>query len=259
MRIGIGLLKRGLCGVIVVGLLAGCVTTGEPRFSKNTDQEKALQKYTELGLRYVQQGKTVEARRPLKRALEIDSRSPGAHHALAVLFQKEQDFELADEHYRKALQYGPDKTNIRNNYAVFLFNRQRYEEAVEQFNKAAQDTLYDKRADVFTNLGVSYLQLSQQDQALAVFERAIAIDDSQSRALLEAALLHFQRGNVDTSRSYYTQFRRLVRLRFTRSTPRSLGLGVELARLSGDKDKEASYLMMLRNLYPDSPENQRYQ
>lgn len=258
MSIGSNSIVQVLCGVMAGVLLAGCVTTGEPRFSKNVDQEKALLQYTELGLRYVQQGKTIEARRPLKRALEINSKSPDAHHALAILFQAEQDIDLADEHFRKALQYGPDKTSFRNNYAVFLFSQKRYEEASEQFKKAAEDTLYDKRADVYTNLGVSYLELSRKDQALTAFERALSIDDTQPRALLEAALLQFERGNIDASRRYHKQFQRLVRFRFTPSTPRSLGLGVELARLNGDKDQEASYMLMLKNMYPNSDEYRRY-
>lgn len=250
--------KTSVGCIAALMLLTACVTTGDKRFGDNADKDKALAQYTELGLRYIQQGKTVEARRPLKRALEIDGRSPDVHHALAILFQAEQDMVLADEHFIKAMQFGPERTNFRNNYAVFLFGQKRFAEASTQFEKAAEDTLYDKRADVYANLGVCYLELKRESDALEAFERAISINDTQPRALLEAALIHFKRDNLAASARYHTQFQKLVRFRFTPSTPRSLALGIELARVSGDKNREASYMLMLKNMFPGSQEYQRY-
>ncbi|MCF7980518.1 MAG: type IV pilus biogenesis/stability protein PilW [Pseudomonadales bacterium] len=248
------LIGKILCGTVLALLLAACVTTDNKRFGDNADEGKALQQYTELGLRYIQQGKTVEARRPLKRALEINDKSPDVHHALAILFQKEQEPALADEHFLKALRYGPERTSYRNNYAAFLFGQKRYAEACQQFEKAGEDTLYDNRSAVYENLGVCYLELGRKEEALTSFERAISINDAQPRALLEASLLHFEKGNLKTSAKYHAQYQQLVRFRFTSNTPRNLALGVKLARSSGDKNQEASYMLMLKNMFPDSDE-----
>lgn len=243
--------------MVCLALLAGCVSTSDSRFKKNADEQEALRKYTELGLAYIQQGNTVDAMPPLKRALEIDSRSADVHAALAMLFQVEKDDSLAEKYFQNALRYsnGVSKTRIRNNYAGFLFRTDRLMDACEQLRLASEDAFYEKRSQVYENLGVCYQRIGKTTDALAAYERAISIDDSRARALLEASYLHFVNNSLNLSRQYHTSYQRLVRYRMASQTPKSLWLGVQLSREERDKNAEASYALKLRNLFPDSPEN----
>ncbi len=247
-------MRLGIFGVLLAALGA-CVTEGPPSRFGNADAEKAVEKYTELGLRYIQQGDTQQAKKPLRRALEIAPKDPGVHNAFALLFQAEQDPLLADEYYLKALQYGPGETRIRNNYAAFLFSQKRYEDACQQLEQASADELYDNRSSVYENLGLCYMRIGKPDAALTSFERSIAMNDVQARALLEAALLQLENGDLKNSGSYHIRYQQLVRFRMAPNTARNLWLGVKLAQLSGDKNKEASYALQLRNMFPNSPEN----
>ncbi|HEY7884529.1 MAG TPA: type IV pilus biogenesis/stability protein PilW, partial [Cellvibrionaceae bacterium] len=43
-----------------------------------------------------------------------------------------------------------------------------------------------------------------------------------------------------------------------RPVPQVLLLGIKIERIFGNNDKEASYALMLKNLYPYSPENLEY-
>jgi type IV pilus assembly protein PilF len=45
----------------------------------------------------------------------------------------------------------------------------------------------------------------------------------------------------------------------TQPTPRSLLLGIRIARATGDRDNEASYALQLKGLYPESDEYRTYQ
>ena len=252
--------RNALTGLFLLAttlMLAGCVTEGGKQQFRNTNKAKAIQQYTELGLRYIQQGDTVKAMVPLKRALELAPKDPGVHNAFAILFQAEKEPDLADEYFRKSLKFGPKETRLRNNYAAFLFAQQRYTEACAQLESAAEDELYEKRSAVYENLGLCYLKLEQEKNALEAFERAISINDSQPRALLEASTLYFNQGDIQRSDRYHTSYQRLVRFRMARNTPKNLWLGVRLARETGDKNKEASYALQLRNLFPDSEETKR--
>lgn len=238
-------------------LLVGCVTTTTSRFANNADEDEARRKFTELGLVYIQQGNTVDAMPPLKRAFEIDPKSPDVHAAFAMLFQVEKDNKLAAKHFRNALQYssGVNKTRIRNNYAGFLFKTDRLMDACEQLRLASEDAFYERRAAVYENLGVCYQRLGKNAQALAAYERAANIDDSRARALLEASHLHFNNSNFELSEQYHSSYQRMVRYRMAANTPKSLWLGVQLARVSADRNAEASFALKLRNMFPDSPEN----
>ena len=244
-----------ICICIFSFLLSSCVTTTDSQFSQNADKEKAIQQYTQLGLRYIQQGNTVDAKRPLKRALEIDPNSPDVHNALAILFQQENDIELADKHFKIALKNGPSVTRIRNNYAAFLFGQKRYEQACVELERAGTDSLYEFRSRVFENLGVCYLQLKKTDAALISFEKAISIKDTQARAMLEAALIYFERDDFAKSENLHQQYQRLVRFKIAPNTSRNLWLGMQLAKVSGDKNKEASFRLMLKNMFPNSKES----
>ena len=112
----------------------------------------------------------------------------------------------ADDYYLKALQYGPSETRIRNNYAAFLFSQKRYEDACQQLEQASSDELYDNRSSVYENLGQCYLKTGKPAAALTSFERAIAMNDVQARALLEAAVLQFENGNLDQSSNYHNRY-----------------------------------------------------
>jgi len=248
----------GKCAALLcLVLLTGCVTTTDSRFANNANEEQALQKYTDLGLVYLKKGDTQEAMRPLKRALEIDPKSADVHAAFAMLFQLENDTLLAEKYFHNALKYssGVNKTRIRNNYASFLFKTERLIDACEQLQLASEDAFYERRSTVYENLGVCYQRLGKNSDALAAYKRAIDIDDTRARALLEASYLQFQSGNFDQSGQYLSSFQRMVRYRMASNSPKSLWLNVKLARYKGDRNGEASYALKLRNLFPDSPEN----
>lgn len=246
-----------LAAVLCLVLLVGCVSTTTSRFANNVNEEEALRKYTDLGLVYLQKGDTAEAMRPLKRALELGPKSPDVHAAFAMLFQLENDNLLAEKYFKNALKYssGVNKTRIQNNYASFLFKVERLIDACEQLRLASEDAFYERRSTVYENLGVCYQRLGKNSDALTAYERAIDIDDTRARATLEASYLQFERDNFDQSGQYHGSYERMVRYRMASSSPKSLWLGVKLARYKGDQNAEASYALKLRNLFPDSPEN----
>src|SRR5690606_30842142 len=122
--------------------------------------------------------------------------------ALALVFQTEMEYKLADEHYRKALAGGND-ARILNNYGSFLFEQKRYSEAMERFTKASEDNLYGERARVFQNMGMTALQLGQREQAETYFTRALRLDSRQPLALLELAMLAYEAKDYVPAKRYY--------------------------------------------------------
>lgn len=171
--------------LLVVSLLAGCVTTGDVDPMRTAEgREKARDAYVKLGVAYIQQGDTQRAKVPLKNALDLDSSNADAHAALAMAFQLEMEPKLADEHFRKALSQRPKDARLLNNYGGFLFEQKRYPDAMSAYLKAAEDNLYPERSWVFENLGMTALQLGQREQAKEYFQRSLRLSSRQPRALL---------------------------------------------------------------------------
>jgi len=74
------------------------------------------------------------------------------------------------------------------------------------------------------------------------------MDSRNPTALLELTQISLTEGDVEAASGYYTSYRQSVR----GQSARALILGVEIARLSGDADLEASNLLSLRNLHAEA-------
>lgn len=249
------MLLRTTMFLMLGALLGGCVSSGPQDPLKTAEGRKAARDaYVQLGIGYMQQGNTGQAKAPLKKALELNSSDADAHAALALVFQAEKEPELADEHYRKALASRGDDARILNNYGSFLFEQQRYAEAYERFQQAAEDSLYVERARVFENLGLTALKMGQRQQALDHFDKALRLDRNRPRALLEMAQLTYEDRHYVPARGYYERFLALK----GPQDARSLLLGVRLAKVFEDRDRAANYGMQLQRLYPGTAEYQQY-
>lgn len=245
---------RAALSILALLLLAGCVSggAGDPLASRQGRQE-AGRAYVQLGLGYLQQGLTEQAKAPLGKALALDASDAGAHAALALVFQAEGEPALAEQHCQKALQARPGDTRIRNNYGSFLYAQGRFAEAKQMFRLASADTLYPERSRVYENLGLTALKLERRDQAHAYLLKALQLNPRQPKALLEMAELSYENRHYVPSLDYYDRFSQL-----SDHDARSLLLGSRLARVFDEQGTLANLGQQLQRLYPGTPEYQQY-
>lgn len=203
---------------------------------------------------YIDVGDLPRARAAVERALEIDSRSWEAHDVYALIYQMQGDADLAERHFRIAQRAAPGASRVSNDYGVFLYQQGRYDEAVAQLRRAANNPDSGNRPVAYENLGLASLAAGDRTEARNAFARAVMLEGRMAVSLLELAELAFEDADYAQSANWYRRYRDVVQ----RQTPRSLLLGARLARRSGDTNAEASYALQLRNLYPLSDEYRRY-
>ncbi len=247
-----GLMKAVAFSLMVV--LAGCASTPQTGSNEQDEEDPRVKTLVELGTGYLRQGDYIRAKDSLSRALAFDSRSALAHNGMALVFQLQKEYEVAEDHFKAALRSNPDSTQVRNNYGAFLFELERFEDAIEQLAIASEDRFYLSRSTVFENLGLSYQRVGDMPAAEEAFDRAVALNPDQPRALLELASLFYSRQDYVQSRQMYLRFERV-----SQQSPRSLLLCIRLARVFEQKDEEASCALVLRNIYPASREYAEYQ
>ena len=245
---------RAALSILSLSLLAGCTSGGgsDPLVSRQGRLE-AGHAYVQLGLGYLQQGLTEQAKAPLSKALALDADDAQAHAALALVFQAQGEAALAAEHFRKALRKQPNDTRIRNNFGSFLYAQGDFRQAEQMFRQAASDTLYPERSRVYENLGLTVLRLDRRDEARQYLEKALQLNQRQPRALLEMAELSLEDRHYVPARDFYQRFSQL-----SDQDARSLLLGSRLARALDERGTEAELGLQLQRLYPGTPEYQQY-
>lgn len=187
-------------------LIAGCAGQGATAPSSTASPATA---YTELGFAYLQRDDAGRAQQAFERAADLDPDDPGALHGLALIHQRQGESEIAERYFQRALGAGDGATRVRNNYAAFLFDQGRIAPACEQLDIASRDLRYERRAQLFANLGQCRHRLGEQQAAIEALERAVQLDPRQARAWRELTEIRIQRQQPESAR---TALRRYVRL-----------------------------------------------
>ena len=221
--------------------------------NKRNKQKEASDTYVQLGLGYLQRGNRQRARTNLLKALEKNKDSGAAHNGLALLFQMEDESELAEEYFLKAISYEPELTRVRNNYGVFLFRQDRYEDAYQQFLVASEDINYRRRANVFFSMGQAAKKLGQSDRAQEAWEKAATLNADLPEPFLELATAYFSAKDFPRAKRYLERYDQL-----SKPSPRALWLALRLEDTFGNKDAVASKALALTKLFPYSKEALEY-
>ena len=235
-------------------LLSGCQSSGLKK-----DPEKAMQVRTQLAAEYLKSGDLDAAKRALDLALENGSRDPAANMMMGILLQQEgSDINLkkADSYFKRALSADSKDAQIRNNYGTYLFQMQRYPEAVEHLSIAGATLGYNQRFRALENLGRVYLRMDDVANAEKAFRQALGINRDSSIALLELAELLYLRGEATDATYVYQQYVRSVGQK--NQGARALWIGIRTARANNDDLGRQALVNQLRALFPESQEYQRY-
>lgn len=249
---------RVFIGIVLLALLSGCVTTTDSALTKNADPELALQRFIDLGFEYIKREDFSRAQKHLVRALEIDEDNARANSAMGLIYQRQGEKKLAEESFQSAIDNDPRYTQGRTYYAAFLFSNQRYNDSLEQFLKAAEDTTYSARSQVYTNIALCNVRLNKPERALQAYERALQIDRFNSGALAGMTEVLLSLNNFKQAQYYYNRLVQQIANQSLSHSARTLWQGVRIARHFNASQQEASLAALLKELYPDSPEYKRY-
>ena len=236
-------------------LLAGCVATGTTKESK-VDPKKAMATRLELGMKYLDSGNRDQALRQFVEVLEHDKKNAKALQGLALVHQLNGEPDDAESAFKKSIKYSDDKniSSARYTYGVFLTRNERCPEAQIQFEEVAKDISFPQRASALYFVGRCALEQNNLVRAKGAFKHALNLRSNISAPMLELAEMAFKEQDYATSKRYLDRFNQSGE-----ASARSLWLGIRIERIFGNKDKEASQSMALKNLFGYSREYLEYQ
>jgi type IV pilus assembly protein PilF len=235
---------------LALALGLGACSTGGSNIKKESaasEKTEAARVHTELGQKYMQQGKLEIALDNLNKALSYDSDYADAHTVIAVLYERIGDVKQAEEHYRRAAQLKPKGGNELNNYGAFLCKIGRYDESTEYFERAVADPFYNTPDVALTNEGTCLLKGGKNDAAEAALRKALDRSPNNSEALFQLASVLYQKGDFFKARAFMQRFEAVGQAR-----PESLMLGRNIELRLGNGSAASDYTRRLLQSFPES-------
>ncbi|HEV2538694.1 MAG TPA: type IV pilus biogenesis/stability protein PilW [Frateuria sp.] len=234
--------------------LAGCVTNtdGEfggklPRTSKGQEAEDAARVHTELGQQYMANGDLQTAMEKLTKALQFDNDYAPAHTVMAVLDERINRPEDAEQHYRRAVQLEPDKGGPNNNLGAFLCRIGKGSEGLGFFQKALKDPFYKTPDVALTNEGICQLRMNDRAGAEQSLRKALEANPQNGEALLQVANLLYLNNDAFRARAFIQRFDALGQ-----PSAVALKLGYDIETRLGNMDAAQTYRRRLQSQFPDS-------
>lgn len=245
-------LERGFLVVALAASLAavgGCGSGSGPIKKEDaaTQRQDAARVHTELGQKYLQQGKLELALEKLQKALSFDADYVDAHTVIAVLYENIGETAKAEEHYRRAAQLRPKSGSELNNYGAFLCRLGRYDEAQAHFERAVADPFYRTPAVALTNSGTCLLKAGRRDDAEKVLRRALELSPNDGEALFQLASALYEKGEYFKARAFMQRFEAGSQPR-----PDALLLGRNIELRLGNGRAAGDYTRKLLQGFPES-------
>lgn len=237
-----------LTAVLACVLVAGCISSQSGRARSEPSNDASDQNYR-LGAQYYRNEKYDLARARLERAIELDSRNADAHSLLALTLAKIGNNRLATEAFARSVRLAPNSKDIRNNYAVYLCQQGRFDEALEQFDRAIGITENDASWVEMTNAGVCVAKKPDLDRAETYFRSALNLRPAYGEALIQLCALKHRTGDNLAARAFMQRF-----LASHPPTPAVLYMAVQIETQLDDERAATDYMNQLLTGFPESAE-----
>jgi len=245
-------LRSAFALAFVLVALAGCQggpTSNVKRESASSQRDDAARVHTELGQKYMQQGKLELALEKLNKALEFNPNYADAHTVIAVLYEGINDRQKAEEHYRRAAQIRPKAGAENNNYGRFLCTEGKYAESAEYFKRALADPFYQTPAMAMANYGACMQKAGNAVEAEKVLRQALALNPNDPEALIALGTILYDKGEYFNARAFVQRFEGVSPPR-----PDALMLGRNVELRLGNASGASEYSRRLLRAFPNSPE-----
>jgi TolB-like protein/DNA-binding winged helix-turn-helix (wHTH) protein/tetratricopeptide (TPR) repeat protein len=137
-----------------------------------------------------------KAREAARKALELDEQLAEAHHAMAVIMHwADWDWAGAEKEFRRALELNPNFETARRNYASFLAEQKRFDEAFAELKQAQE--LDPLSRSITYHMGYLAYLARRYDQAIEHFKEALALNPNYEVARRGLGCALRQKGNYE--------------------------------------------------------------
>lgn len=208
----------------------------------------------ELAVGYFEQGQTTIALDELKQSILSDSTYSEGYNLRGLIYMRLNDFQIADESFRRALSLNPRDSNVIHNLGWSLCQQGKYKESLESFSNALLNPQYGERAKTLMAQGLCQIKAGLFVDAEVSLFKSYEFDAGNPITSYNLANILFQRGDFIRAQFYV---RRLNNSQLANAE--SLWLGIKVERRMENKDAMLQLVTQLIKRFPQSHEAGSYQ
>ncbi len=127
--------------------------------------------------------------------LQVSPRSSLAHYNLGIFFDQKERVDDAMDQFQKALEINPNIAEAHSNLGLDLLKKGQLDEAIIQFQKALE--IRPNYAEAHNNLGNGFSQKGQMEEAMIEFQKALEINPNNAEVRNNLGIALFQKKQVD--------------------------------------------------------------
>lgn len=207
----------------------------------------------ELAVGYFEQGQTTIALDELKQSIAADPTYGQAYNLRGLIYMRLNDFQFAEESFRKALAIDSRNSNVMHNLGWLLCQQAKYPQAQQLFNQALANPQYEERAKTFRAQGLCQVRAGLRDEAEQSLIKSFELDPGNPVTVYNLATLLFERRDFARAQSYV---RRLNNSQL--ANEESLWLGIKVERRMENREAMLQLADQLEKRFPQSNQTGAY-
>lgn len=214
-----------------------------------TDVRRRARIRLELAANYMQMGQATVALEEVRQSIATDPSYADAYHLRGLVYMGMGDLALAEDSFKRAQAMKPTDPDVMHNYGWLLCQRQQYDQAQQQFERALTVPSYAARGKTLMSQGLCYQKAGRVAEAEKALLRAYEIDPGNPVVGYHLAAILLARGEARRSQFY---IRRVNNGEFANAE--SLWLGVKVERALGDSVAMRQLGDQLHKRFPEAKE-----
>lgn len=180
--------KALLCLMLI---LTSCAAT----IGKTTKERKA-DLYLQQGTQGLVQGNYTRALKDLLEAVKLDPKNSSIHNNLGMAYYLKKQTAKAKLHIERSIQLDATNTDAKSNLAGIYMDQGDYKTALKVYDQILKDLTYEKQYKTHYNMGLMYLKMKDNKNAISHFEKSIQENNNYCPS-------HFQIGLIAYHAGYY--------------------------------------------------------
>lgn len=247
-------------GLTTTLVMSGCISA-TPRVvevkseSGPAELDRRAKIHLELASAYFTRGNQAAALDEIKKVLEIKPKSIPAYNLRGLVYASNEQPQLAEASFKNALEFDAKDFDTRHNYAWFLCQRKRFDEADKMFEALVVEPDYREVQRSLLAEGVCRARANKWADADKTLTRAFEVNPANPAVAVNLSEVLYREGQYERARFYV----RRVNNNADYSTAQTLWLAMRIEKKMNEEEQVRVLGLQLRNRFPNAPETLLYE